>query len=100
MHQHIRLVAAAITPVTGHLLLVFVSRAQARLGEDAGQDHLPPVALLLAVALERLGQGRRLLGDLAVELGQPLEFEFQAVTLASLFGMGLAQLATETFQLV
>ncbi|MNH17044.1 hypothetical protein D3C79_766980 [compost metagenome] len=74
--------------------------AQAAFGEDPGQHHLAPVALLLAVALEGPGERRGLLGHAGVELGEALQLEPEAVALGRLLGVGLPHLATETLELL
>ena len=98
--DHVGLIALALVQLDIDLGMVLVALTQTAFTEDAGQYHLPPVTLLLAVPLEGAGQGRRLFGHAGVEFGQTLQFELEAVTLGRLLGMGFSHLATEAFQLL
>ena len=94
------LVALALVHLDVDLGVVLMPLAQAALGEDPRQHHLPPVALLLAVALEGPGQRRRLFSHAGVELGKALQLELEVVALGRLLGVGLSHLAAKALQLL
>ena len=96
----VRLIALALVHLDVDLGVVLVTLPQAAFAEDPRQYHLPPVALLLAVPLERPGQGRRLFGHAGVKLGEALQLELEAVTLGRLLGVSLPHLATKALELL
>ncbi len=62
-NEHVGPQVRAVGQAHVRLRLVFLAAAQPRLFEHAGEDDLAPVALCLAVALERAGEAARLTAD-------------------------------------
>lgn len=98
--DHVGLVALALLHLDIDLGVVLMALAQAAFAEDPSQHHFPPVALLLAVALEGAGQRRRLFGHAGIEFGEALQLELETVALGRLLSMGLPHLTAKALELL
>ncbi len=99
-HDHVGQAPLAVRVDAGHLRLELASLVQAGLLEDALEDHLAPVSLHLAVALQRARQAQRLVAHPPVELLQRRDLVQQARARLGVAGVDLVDATAEVGELL